>query len=115
MSRNIRRRTAVLLVAASVGLLGAVEAQAGGSRRTDRPAASKVSVANQLQSFARILWQEAGEALDGLMSAPASHHREGHNPPGHQRCGTANGPGIDPDGRFNGNDRNGNNGHGNDC
>lgn len=105
MSSNIRRRTAAWLVAASVGLLGAGEAQA----------APKASVANQIQGFVRILWQQAGEALGALMSAPASHHREGHNPPGLQRCGseTANGPGIDPDGLFNGNNRNGNNGHGN--
>lgn len=101
MSRNIRRRLAVLLVAASAGLLGAVEAQAGGTRRADHSAAPKVSVANQLQGFVRILWREAADALSGLVSAPAGSHKESHHPPGQQGGPTSDGPGLDPDGRNN--------------
>lgn len=107
MSRNIRRRTGVMLLAASLGLLGAIEAQAGGSRRADRLTAPKVSVAIQLQDFARILWRGATDALEGLVSAQEAHHKEKHRP---GNC-IANGPGIDPDGRSNGNNRNGNNGN----
>jgi hypothetical protein len=105
MSRNIRRRMAVMVLTASVGLLGAIEAQAGGSRRADRLTAPNVSVANQLQGFARILWSQATDALTNLVGAPSASHRESHKPPG-QRCGggSSNGPDIDPDG-----DRRGNN------
>jgi hypothetical protein len=99
MSRNIRRRTAVLLLTASVGLLGTMEAQAGGVHRADRLTALNVSLANQLQGFARILWSQAADAWAGLVSAPDASHRDRHNPPG-RRCDgeTSNGPDIDPDG-----------------
>ena len=108
MSRNIRRRAAVVLLTASVGLLGAWDAQAGGSHRADRLTAPKASVANQLQDFVRILWREAAGALDRFVAAPEGNHGGSCKPI--REC-TQNGPGIDPDGRSNGNDRNGNNGN----
>lgn len=108
MSRNIRRRTAVVLLTASVGLLGAWDAQAGGSRRVDRPTAPKASVANQLQDFVRILWRGTADALADLLGAPAASHNQNHNPPGSGND-AGDGPGLDPDGRNNGNNRHGNN------
>lgn len=103
MPKTLSRRTAAAVLAASVGLLGAIDAQAGGSGRADRPTAPEVSVVNQLQDFARILWRGTADALTDLFSAPAGTHRPQHNPPG-QRCGnTSNGPDIDPDGRGPGN------------
>ncbi len=108
MSRNIRRRTSAAILALSVGLLGTMEAQAGGSHRADRLTAPKASVVHQLQDFARILWRQAAGFLDGIVSAQEGHHKDSHKPG--REC-TSNGPAIDPDGRSNGNDRNGNNGN----
>ena len=108
MSKNLRRRTAAAMLAASVGLLGAVEAQAAGARRADRLTAPRVPVENQLQDFARILWMGAAGAVADLLSAPAGTHNGHHNPPGQGDDGS-DGPGLDPDGRDNGNNRNGNN------
>lgn len=105
MPKKLSRRTAAAVLAVSVGLLGAIDAQAGGARRSDRPATPRVSVVNQLQGFARILLQGAADALTDLISAPTGSHRPTHNPPGRGCDGIFNGPDIDPDGRGPGNNR----------
>jgi hypothetical protein len=94
MSKFVPRRTAALLLAASLGLVSAADAHAAGSR-TVAQTPSRQSVAIRLQEMVQGLWNGALGSLSFVTGADTAPG-QGDKPPANPQA--RDGAGLDPHG-----------------